>query len=402
MTYSVLLYGATGHSGKLIAAEGALQGMSKAAPPPGRRPSEHRMILAARDATELRRLADTHQMDFRVFGLDDRDEVVRAISDVDVVINAAGPFAYTAEPLAKAAIIAKRHYVDINGELDVYLKLDDLGVKAQQRRIALISAAGHTAAVSDLLLAKALGELQKRELGAIRIAVSQPGGFSHGSAVTAARSLREQVLVIRQRADAANGARPMSRWHEPVGRLERRFDFGPLPSDRAGQGTRPRIASAANLVDTVTAQLEVERRRFSVKTIESYVQMDGPLRAAYLFGATLASVNALPAVRSYVNAQIGYVLPDGEPPESLQKGWHAVVLEIEDVYRMTLIDWCFRTPHFYQFTAQVVVEVARRLAGSALIGWTTPAQALDKVDLERRGRDDRDFLRGCVLQRRAG
>jgi short subunit dehydrogenase-like uncharacterized protein len=94
-------------------------------------------------------------MDFRVFGLDDRDEVVRAISDVDVVINAAGPFAYTAEPLAKAAIIAKRHYVDINGELDVYLKLDDLGVKAQQQRIALISAAGHTAAVSDMLLAKA-------------------------------------------------------------------------------------------------------------------------------------------------------------------------------------------------------------------------------------------------------
>ena len=61
------------------------------------------MVLAGRDgerAREARR--DEHGMEYRVFGLDDRDEVRRGLRDVDVVINAAGPFAWTAERLVKA------------------------------------------------------------------------------------------------------------------------------------------------------------------------------------------------------------------------------------------------------------------------------------------------------------
>jgi len=60
-------------------------------------------------------------MDYRVFGLDDSGEVVQRLAGVDVVLNAAGPFAFTAERLAGAAIRARCHYVDINGEIDVTL-----------------------------------------------------------------------------------------------------------------------------------------------------------------------------------------------------------------------------------------------------------------------------------------
>lgn len=39
---------------------------------------------------------------------------------VDVLLNAAGPFANTAEPLMAAAIAAGVHYLDFSAELDTY------------------------------------------------------------------------------------------------------------------------------------------------------------------------------------------------------------------------------------------------------------------------------------------
>ena len=190
MIYNVLLYGATGFSGRLIAAEGAARGMSKK-----KARGDCRMTLAARDGHRLCRVAEQNDMDFRVLGLDDRHKVRKQLDGIDVVINAAGPFAFTAEPLAKAALEARCHYVDINGEIDVYRKLDDLGLKAAQRGVAMVSGAGNSAAASDVLLDCALQKLlserivkKQDELGAVRIAVSPGSGFQsrqrqHGSAI---------------------------------------------------------------------------------------------------------------------------------------------------------------------------------------------------------------------------
>src|SRR6185295_9007995 len=107
MRYNVLLYGATGYSGGLIATEGKERGMST------RDGCNFQMILAARNGTEVRKVAEENRMEYRVFGLDDPGEVSRRLDDIDVVINAAGPFAFTAERLAKAALKAGCHYVDI-------------------------------------------------------------------------------------------------------------------------------------------------------------------------------------------------------------------------------------------------------------------------------------------------
>ena len=153
MSYNVLLYGATGYSGGLIATEGKERGMSK------QDGGNFKMILAARNGTELRRVAEKNCMDYRVFGLDDRHEVRKRLDGIDVVLNAAGPFAFTAERLLNAALAMGCHYVDINGEVDVYMKLDDFGREATQRGVAIVSAAGDTAGTSDILLDVALKQL---------------------------------------------------------------------------------------------------------------------------------------------------------------------------------------------------------------------------------------------------
>ncbi len=178
MTYRVLLYGATGYSGRLIAAEAKARDMAKA-----QTPREFRMILAARDGKRLREVAEENCMDYRVFALDDRAEIRSGLDGIDVLINAAGPFARTAEPLAKAALQAGCHYVDINGEVDVYMKLDDLGWRAARRNLAMVCGAGNTAAASDLLLDSALRGLarDKNELGTVRIAVSRGNRRAQGT-----------------------------------------------------------------------------------------------------------------------------------------------------------------------------------------------------------------------------
>ena len=125
MSHTILLYGATGFSGPLVAAAAARRWST-----PG---ATCRLVLGAREGAELEQLARRHGVDYRAFGLDDRSRVLRALRGVKVLVNAAGPFAWTGERLAKAAIEAGCHYVDINGEVDVYKRLDDLGRFAGQR-----------------------------------------------------------------------------------------------------------------------------------------------------------------------------------------------------------------------------------------------------------------------------
>jgi short subunit dehydrogenase-like uncharacterized protein len=411
MTYNVLLYGATGYTGRLIAAEAKRMHMSRT----GR---AYRMILGARDGAELRKVAKVSEMDFRVFGLDHRADILKGLEGIDVVVNAAGPFAFTAERLLKAAIISRCNYVDINGEADVYMKLDDLDLKAQHRGVAVVMAAGNTAAASDVLMDAALEYLfpeekgskpkQKRlkpegELGAIRIAMSQILDFSRGSAETVTRSLREQVIVVRkgqERTPGGGSAEKLVIWHEPVGKLEQTFDFGEKHQDDDDPSELGlQIASAANLVDTLTARLTVDRRNLLVGSIESYVQASRSARIAYQLAGTFASVSALPLVRGLVSAQLS-MLPDGPGDHDLRREKHVVVLEIEDVYQQVLIDWLLRTPNVYQFTAQLAVEVARKVAYGQRRGWLTPAEILGLKlnDLEKP--DPRGFLRGCQLKQR--
>jgi short subunit dehydrogenase-like uncharacterized protein len=387
---NILLYGATGFSGGLIAAEGKSKHEA----------GDCRMILAARDGARLRAVAEKNAMDFRVFGLDDRSEVRKHLDGVAVVINAAGPFAFTAEPLAIAALESGCHYVDINGEIDVYRKLDDLAIKAEQLGIAMVSGAGASAAASDVLLDFALemllaeGEV-KEELGAVRIAVPQIMDYSQGSAATVARSLRDEVLVIRQReARDRNGeASPeLAVSHEPVGKLERAFDFG-RPCEgrgqqRSGNGAEPhnarqRIASAANMIDTLTAKHTVARRSLLVRNIESYIEMGSLSRVAYQIGGMLSPLASLPLARAVIGAQLS-LLPESPAQSVLDRQRHVVVLEIEDLYRRRLVDWRWDTPNVYRFTAELVVAVARSVAkGGKEAGWVTPAAALGATSLDQ-------------------
>ena len=101
-----LLYGANGYTGELIAEHAVKHG--------------HRPTLAGRSESKIKPLADRLGLPYVIADLNDTFSITKAVSEVDLVLHAAGPFKYTAHPMIKACIVGKTHYLDITGEIDVF------------------------------------------------------------------------------------------------------------------------------------------------------------------------------------------------------------------------------------------------------------------------------------------
>jgi short subunit dehydrogenase-like uncharacterized protein len=394
----ILLYGATGYSGRLIAEEAARKSADRD------NPWDFDLVLASRDRRRLAEMGECLKLGWTAFSLDDERRVADAIQGFDVLINAAGPFSETAMRLAKSAIRARCHYVDLNGEVDVYQHLLELQYVAKQTDVALVSGAGHTAALSDLMLRAALRKMRDDkklgEIGAVRIAVEQMKFLSRGSARTMMRMVREEVTVARA---VPNEKDRLALTHVPVGSLERTFNFGggcPRDCDQQKdcvcdprQRARPRIASAANLIDTLTARVCLEGEPVGVQSIESYIEMPGSMRLGYQLGSFAAFSFQIPVLRELNRWQVD-MLPDGPDKEERMKNSHRVVLQIDDVYREPLIDWCLLTGDPYELTARIALGVAEDPARKGN-GWQTPAAALKPLGFMLRDKQRSAVLTGC-------
>ena len=74
--YDLLIYGATGYTGRLIAAEAVRRGLAP--------------VLAGRDETSVGALAGSLGLPHRVFALDDPDAVRKGLIGMKVVLHCAG------------------------------------------------------------------------------------------------------------------------------------------------------------------------------------------------------------------------------------------------------------------------------------------------------------------------
>ncbi len=91
---TILIYGATGYTGKLIA---------KAAVDRGARP-----ILAARNLGKVKALAEPLGLTARAFDLGDPARIDAAIKDISGLLCVAGPFSATSRPVSQSLCPAIR------------------------------------------------------------------------------------------------------------------------------------------------------------------------------------------------------------------------------------------------------------------------------------------------------
>jgi short subunit dehydrogenase-like uncharacterized protein len=200
MSDPLLLYGATGYSGRLITQEAVRGGL--------------RPVLCGRNGRALAALAELHGLSYRVARLDDAAELDRALADMRVVLHAAGPFSGTARPMVEACLRSRTHYLDIAGEPAVMEALAQRHAEARRQQIMIMPAVGFDVVLSDCLAAHVAARLP----GAERLVFGLRGMTltSRGSARTFVEQAGRDILIRRN--GVLVGVTPES--------LQHAFDYG--------------------------------------------------------------------------------------------------------------------------------------------------------------------------------
>ena len=171
MSSNLLVYGATGFVGGHIARTAIGSGVPT--------------ILAARDRAKLDPIAAELGAERRVFGLAEASAIEGALAGVAVVLNCAGPFKRTAEPLAGACLRAGLPYLDITGEIPVFQALQAKDAEAKARGVMLLPGVGFDVAPTDCLAL----HLKRRLPSATRLRLAfqsiGPAGLPPGTQRTA-------------------------------------------------------------------------------------------------------------------------------------------------------------------------------------------------------------------------
>ncbi|MCB0640486.1 MAG: saccharopine dehydrogenase NADP-binding domain-containing protein, partial [Phaeodactylibacter sp.] len=178
-----LLYGAYGYTGKIIAEYAAQYGLSP--------------ILAGRNAEKLKSLAQATGYEYKVLDLADGAALEAALSEVPLVLHAAGPFIHTAQPMFRACLATKTHYLDITGEPGVFEALKKQDKQAKAADILVLPGAGFDVVPTDCL-AKALEQILPAATDLKLAFWTIGGGLSHGTAMTMLENLGKGSWVRRK------------------------------------------------------------------------------------------------------------------------------------------------------------------------------------------------------------
>ncbi|WP_436925505.1 saccharopine dehydrogenase family protein [Halosimplex amylolyticum] len=333
MTGDLLVYGSYGYAGTLISERAAAEGLDP--------------IFAGRDAEPVEAAATRRGCDHRVFSLEHPPVVDGMLAGVDAVLNCAGPFEETAEPLIEACLRTRTDYLDIAGNVDVLESIAARDAEATDASVALVPGVGFDVVPTDCLAATLHGRLP--EATELTLAIDGLGTFSPGTLKSVLRGL-DRPGAVRQ--DGHIETVPLA-WKRrtvefPSGETTAvTVPWGDVSSAYYSTGI-PNIEVYAGVPDRAAAVMERTRPLARLLTI-------GPVRRAA--EALIDRVVSGPTAR--------------ERAESETHVWGEVRTEGGRVARARM-----RTPDTYDLaTATAVTAAERVLAGEAGRGFQTPASA---------------------------
>lgn len=171
-----LLYGANGYTGELIARFAVRYNLQP--------------VLAGRREEVLIPLSKKLGYPYKVIALNDNEALISALREVKAVVHAAGPYNFTAKKMIEACLKTGTHYLDLNGDMDVFEMIHGYDAEAKQAGIMLMPGAGFDVVPTDCLSLFLKNLLP--DATTLQIAFATPGGgLSHGTAITSALRLGE-------------------------------------------------------------------------------------------------------------------------------------------------------------------------------------------------------------------
>jgi len=230
-TTDVLLLGAAGNSGRLIAAGLAARGLS--------------VRLAGRRRGPLEDLARTLAADgattgVRTVDVSDVASLAEAMAGAGVVLSTVGPFARQAGPVIDACLAAGVSYVDIANEWAAVRSLLDRGDQARAHAVTLVTGAGFGPAATETLVLRLVDQLGTVP-GLVRVAAAaEVTRHSDGVRQTVKESLAGGTTVIYRDDQVVREALGRGTTVLTFGGAQRRMLPGPV-----GDLETARLASGA-------------------------------------------------------------------------------------------------------------------------------------------------------------
>jgi len=157
-TYDIVIHGATGFTGCLIAEhlDGVL--LSKGG-------IWRKWAVAGRNLEKLQKVASKCKTSPGVIKAETLEELSEMASQTKVVIAAAGPYALCGDPVVKACIENNTHYLDVTGEVSFIARIcKKYHQAARDKGVMIVTCAGVMSALDDLslyLLVQKIGPLKE-------------------------------------------------------------------------------------------------------------------------------------------------------------------------------------------------------------------------------------------------
>jgi short subunit dehydrogenase-like uncharacterized protein len=329
----LIIYGVTGYTGKLIAAEAKKRGL--------------RPTLAGRNAEKVSAIAAQHSLPWAAFSVDDKHAVATALKGKKVLLSVAGPFSATAHQLMEAAIEAGVHYLDVTGEIAVFELAAKLGAKAKAAGVTLMPGVGFDVVPSDCLAAHTAA--RSKNPVSLRLAIKGLGGPSRGTAKTGVEALGGGTAVRR-------GGKIT---HVRAGNLIRDFDFG---------------NGAEEYIGVSWGDVSTAYHSTSIGDIEVYFPHTGPMKSMTKMSRYFGPMMGLGFVQNFLNKQIDK-MPEGPTDEQRAAAGSVLRAEVTDENGSVFISQ-LTTPNGYSLTADTAVTSAERmLKGGIEAGFKTPSLA---------------------------
>jgi len=308
----LLIYGATGYTGKIIAARAKELNLD--------------FEIAAREEDTVKVLANQLNVPYHVFNVDDEKSWQKALANKFVLINAAGPFQFTAEQAIEACLKAGVHYVDISAELETYKLAESLDSEAKLAKIQLLSGAGLFVSYDALAvhLSKLVSEPQELKVG-----FRHYGGFSKGS-ILSSKNIADLGVLVRKDREIIENKNPKNKV----------FSFG---------------NEAIECIPTPLGGILLTYKSTGIPNIEEYFSLK------------------LPAVdRPDLTAEN---LPDGPSEEERASGRNGLSAEMTGK-NGKVVKAYIDAPSGYSLTPLSVVAVANRILNNDFkIGYQSPGSA---------------------------
>ena len=324
MNKKLLLYGATGYTGRLFARELLNNNIQP--------------ILAGR-SERVESIATEFNCHHRIFALDDYNIIDQNLQDVHLVANLAGPFNLTQNPLVQSCIQTGTHYIDISGEVPQMESAFMFDQQAKGAEIMIMPGAGFGVVPTDIAAALAKDHLP--DANYLRIAYATEGGVSRGTLKTILKDVEKPGFI-----------RKYGKW-EQANPASKQMDF----SVKGQYFTAVYNPWRADLFTAYVSTL--------IPNIEMYTVFPGII-VKMMQGKMLW-------LRDFILNYGLKFLPDGPSKKNLKKGSAIIHVEAgneqDSVVHVNLLG-----PEAYLFTVKTLLKTSERILNGQLISGTqTPS-----------------------------